>query len=219
MNVRLSYLLAAVTTAALAAPTVTAAQGTFEGVITFQASAGSGRQQTMKYMVKGNKVRMDISAQGMNMFTLYDGKTKTMDMVIPMRQMYMERTVENAEAKADSAASKTKINWTGKKETIAGHECEDATITNEDGTTTNACLAKGLGEFIPAGGGRGGRGGAMGSGWEGHIGQTFPLKVEHNGEVQLLVTSIEKKPLADSLFAIPTGYTKMSMPFGGRGGR
>lgn len=221
MHARTSLMVAAAA-ALVVLPAGATAQGSFEGVVTFQVSAGPGDQQIVRYSAKGDRVRMDISAQGMDMFTLFNRATKTMDVVIPMRQMYMERSVEDAQAMADSAAASAKIDWTGTKETIAGYECEHANITDEQGQTTDVCLAKGLGTFAQMGGGMGGRGrGGMGGGWEGHIGQEFPLKVTQGGSVEMIVTNIEKKSLDDSLFAIPNGYQKMDMPMGGggRGGR
>lgn len=216
MRVRTSFLL---TVAVAALPSLAAAQGTFEGVVTFRVDAGHGGPNTMEYSVKGNKVRMDISAQGMTMFTLYDGAAKTVDMVIPMRQMYMERAVD-PQALADSAAAgKHDITWTGRKETVSGYECEHATVSDDIGKTSDVCLAKGLGTFVQMSGGMRGRGGAQGGGWEGHVGDAFPLKVEQDGRVVMEAIKIEKKSLDASLFTIPDGYHKMSMPFGGRGGR
>ncbi|HEU4988460.1 MAG: DUF4412 domain-containing protein [Gemmatimonadota bacterium] len=228
MNARISRALAAAAAVAtLALPAAATAQGTFEGVVTFQVSAGPGGQQTMQYSVKGDKVRMDMSAGGMSMFTLYDGATKTVDMVMPMRQMYMERAIDNDQAMADSAAAKVKIEWTGQKETIAGRECEHANVTDGEGQTSDICLAKGMGPFMRMNGGMGGRGrgmrGGMGGGWEGHLGQAFPLKVTRNGQVEMLATKIEAKSLDDATFRVPDGYQKMQMPMGmpmgGRGRR
>lgn len=224
MNARIPRALAAAAAVAtLALPSTTMAQGAFEGVVTFQVTAGTGGEQTMQYSVKGNKVRMDVTAGGMSMFTLYDGATKTVDMVMPMRQMYMERAVDNEQAMADSAAAKAKIDWTGKKETIAGRECEHANVTDGQGQTSDVCLAKGMGPFMRMNGGMGRGRGMGGGGWEGHIGQAFPLKVIRNGQVEMLATKIEEKPLDDSIFRIPDGYQKMQMPMGmpmgGRGRR
>ncbi len=218
MNARRTLLAAAAMAAAMLVPRVATAQSSFEGVVTFQVNGGPG-PQTMKYSIKGDRVRMDMSAQGMQMYTVFNATTKTMDMVIPMNQMYMEHTVGDLQAMADSAAGKTDIDWTGQTETIAGHECEHATVTT-DGKTTDVCLAKDLGTFVPMSGGMGGRGGrgrgGNGAGWERHLGRGFPLKVAHDGQVQMVVTSIEEKSLDDSLFTVPDGYRKMSMP--GRGG-
>jgi len=223
MNARISFLAAAAVAATLAVvPTAAVAQSAFEGVVTFQVDGGPEGPQTMQYSIKGPKVRMDVSARGMEMFILYDGTAKTVDMVIPMQQMYTQRSVDNAQAMVDSAADKTKIVWTGNKETIAGYECEHANITDSRGQTTDVCLTKALGTFVQMNGGMGGRGrgrGGMGGGWEGHIGQTFPLKVVSNGKVEMEVTKVEKKSLDDAIFSVPAGYRKMTMPMGGRGGR
>jgi hypothetical protein len=133
-----------------------------------------------------------------------------------MRRMYTERTV-NAQAMADSVVGKGKVKWTGKKETIAGHECEHADITVADGTTADLCLAKDLGAFLWLQRGPGSRSGGGMGGWQDQIGQTFPLKVVRDGKVVLLATHVEKKSLADSLFTVPAGYQKMGMS-GRRGG-
>lgn len=223
MNARISMVLAAVAAAAVAVPPAARAQSAFEGVVTFESSAGPNGRQSIQYSVKGSKVRMDISAQGMAMFTLFDTETNTYDMVMPQRHMYVERTIQDAQALADSAVGNTKVEWTGTKETIAGCECEHANVTDSMGNTVDACLTKGLGTFMGGmqggPGRRGGRGrGGMGSGWAGHVGATFPLKVVRDGQVEMLVTSIEKKSLDDSLFAVPSGYQKMGMPGRGRGG-
>ena len=224
MQGRRIFLTATAFIALAALPLAVRAQGAFEGVVTFQMQAGRGGMQTMQYAIKNGKVRMDIDAGAMQMFTLMNPAAKTVDMVIPMRQVYMEQTMGD-DMMADSAAMKTKINWTGKKETIAGCECEDATVTNDAGETVDVCLAKGLGRFMSmrsGGMGRGmgrGREMAMGGGWEDHIGEMFPLKVSRGGQVQLEATKIEKKSLDDSMFSIPDGYQKMSMPMGDRMGR
>jgi hypothetical protein len=196
------------------------AQGTFEGVVTFQMSSGRAGPQTVQYSAKDGKARMDMSAGGMNMYIIFNPTANTMDMVIPDRQMYMEQSTAAAAARADSARDASRISWTGNKETIAGYECEHATITDDRGQTVDVCLARELGAFLAVGGGgMGGRGrGAGGNGgWEGHIGAAFPLKVTVNGQVELLATSIQKKTLDASLFVVPDGYNKMMMPMGGRG--
>lgn len=222
MTLRIPFVLAAAVAAATALPASTAAQSAFEGVITFESDAGPQGQQTIKYSVKGRKVRMDMSAMGMPVYSISDLDTKTYDMVMPQRKMYLENSVPDAQAKADSVMQNSKIDWTGKKETIAGHECEHANITDPTGTVVDACLAKDLGSFMGMGGpggrrGRGRRGGGA-AGWAEHLGNVFPLKVVRDGRVEMLVTSIEKKSLDDSLFTVPSGYQKMGMP-GGRGGR
>jgi hypothetical protein len=219
MHARLSFAVAGALAALATLPATGAAQGSFEGVVTFQMSMGPSGGQSMQYSIKNGKARWDISTPGGNMFMLVTEGGKTMDMVIPERRMYMERSMGDMAAKADSAGAKAKINWTGKKETIAGYECEHATVTDADGSATDLCLAKGLGVFVGMGGAQGGRGGmGMGGDWQGHLGEAFPLKVEHGGQVVMQATKVEKQSLDDSIFQVPDGYQKMTMPMGGRGG-
>jgi hypothetical protein len=222
MTPRTSLVLSTVLAVATAAPPAVTAQGSFEGVVTMQVATGPEGQQTVQYSIKGNNARLDMSTQGMEMYELYDGTTRIMDMVIPMRRMYMEHTYEKP-TEADSLAAKAKFEWTGRKETIAGHECEYATISGQDGTKADVCLAKDLGSLVPMGGGPGRRGGGpeagLGARFAHLIGNTFPLKVVEDGKLQMQVTKIEKKSLDSSLFKVPDGYQKMGMPGGGFGGR
>ncbi len=216
MHMRISLLVAG---AVAAAPYAAAAQNPFEGVVTFQMTMGQMGNQSMQYSTKGGKVRWDISTPGGDMFILLNDGGKTMDMVMPARGIYMERSAGDVPAMADSAAANAKLTWTGKKETIAGYECEHATLTDPNGVPTDLCLAKGLGAFVGMGGSAGGRGGmGMGGDWQGHLGQMFPLKVERAGQVEMQATKVEKQPLDDSLFTVPNGLQKMNMPMGRGGG-
>lgn len=195
-------------------PSSARAQDAFEGVVTFRMNAGPQGAQDVRYSVKGDQVRTDMSTGGMNAFMIYNTATRTMDFVMPERQMYMESSVPKPPAAAEAAPGPSKVTWTGQKETIAGHACEHATVQDSKGQTVDVCLAKGMGTFMQMGGGMGGR--ASAPGWEGEIGQMFPLKVTRAGTVELEVTSIDRKTLDPSVFTIPAGFNKMSMP--GRGG-
>lgn len=209
------WLAAAAVVVAL--PPQAGAQDAFEGVITFQTSFSERGPQSMTYSVKGNNARMDVSMEGMNMFTLYDKTANTMDMVIPDRKMYMERSMANMSPFSDSVAANSKLTWTGNKETIAGYECEHATVTEKDGSAADICLANGLGSFMLLNGGMGARGRGDAPDWTETVGKMFPLKVTQDGKVQLEVTSIQKKSLDAALFKVPDGFMKMSMPGGGGG--
>ncbi len=217
MRTRFAFRLTVAISTLAMVPISAGAQGTFEGVITLQVTRGGDGPQTVPYSVKGDKARMDVTEQGMTMFVVLNSVTKIADMVMPMQQMYMEQSIERSRAVADSSIANAKIDWTGQKETIAGYQCEHANVTDDQGKTDDVCLAKGLGTFMAFGAGMGRRRGA-GASWAGHLGQLFPLKVVEDGEVQMVVTKIEKKSLDDTLFAIPAGYQKMDMPMGGRGG-
>jgi hypothetical protein len=102
----------------------------------------------------------------------------------------------------------------GTSETIAGMSCDDYEITDQKSTPMRACITTALGPFafpISASGLTGGRGSAP-PGWVRAFGEKagFPLKVwSEDGKVALKVTAIDKRPVADSAFAIPEGYVAM----------
>ena len=225
MRVRL--LGAACTIAAMSAasaPRTLGAQATFEGVITMHTSA-QGMDQEMSYASKGENVRLDMSmGGGMQVFMIYNASKKMMDVILPAQMMYMERSMDNVAVPGTAGGKPPEITWTGKKETIAGYECEHVTFADASGTQSDACVAKGLGAFFSMagggggmmGGGRRGGGGGQGSGWQNQLpAGAFPLKVTTGGNVVMEVTNIEKKSLDAALFTVPDGYQKMAMPGGG----
>jgi hypothetical protein len=208
----------------------------FEGKIVMNVKSPQG-MQAMTVYTKGALTRTEVTTQMGSMAMINDADKKEAITVIDARQMYMKRSTDMpAMANPNAPARKpADIKRTGKMETIAGYKCEHVTVTEENGDVTDACMAKGLGNFAPMGGGgmgRGGRGGGGGGGGAGGPGGPppggnptgwtrdmekgfFPLKATKNGETVIEVTSIEKKSLDAALFAPPAGYTEMT---GGMGG-
>ena len=119
--------------------------------------------------------------------------------------------VNAAQTRAQSAApTDVKLTRTGKKETIAGYECEHVTVTSAR-ETADICLAKGLGSYVnPMSAVRSGNEPA----WQKQLAdEGFPLKVtDATGKVAMEVTRIEKKRLDNTLFSVPEHYTRMQMP-------
>ena len=223
MRVRLVGALCAMSVvSAAAAPRMLGAQSTFEGVITMHMTA-QGMDQDVAYAAKGENVRMDMSMGGMQVFILFNTAKKLMNVMLPMQNMYMERPIDNMIPAPNTGGKSPDVAWTGKKETIAGYECEHATITDGANAPADACLAKNLGAFLTMGGGglMGGGGGRRGGGpqagtWQSQLpAGVFPLKVTSGGNVVMEVTNIEKKTLDPALFTVPEGYQKMAMPGGG----
>jgi hypothetical protein len=215
-----AYTIAAV--CAAGAPRMLGAQASFEGVITMHMSA-QGMDQDIAYASKGDNVRMDMSmGGGMQVFMIFNASKKMMDVILPAQMMYMERSMDNVAVPGTAGGKPPEVTWTGKKETIAGYECEHVTVTDASGTQSDACVAKGLGAFFSMAGGGGmmggGRrgGGGQGAGWQNQLpAGAFPLKVTTGGNVVMEVTNIEKKSLDAALFTVPEGYQKMAMPGGG----
>lgn len=192
------------------------ARAQFEGSVTIRTSAERGNPGEMVWSVKGDRARMDVSSAGGAMYMIREGDKMTM--VMPAQHMYMEQTMparvaEEARAKIDKAD----VQFTGRKETIAGHECEHVIVTSdEDKSKEDVCLAKGLGTFMmpsnPMGRGRGAQDSPMAALMRKLDGAVFPLKVQKvGGPVELEVTKIDKKSLDDSMFAVPADYRKFDM--------
>src|SRR5678815_3093461 len=113
-------------------PAATAvAQSKFEGTIT----ARLGNRTDVTYSLKGDQFRMDMSA-GMGGYMLYDGSTKSTAMVMPAQKMYMDPSAMAGMTGRAAAAGDHKtfdFKMTGRKETIAGYECEHMIVTGDDG--------------------------------------------------------------------------------------
>lgn len=96
-----------------------------------------------------------------------------------------------------------KIEKTGKKETIAGYECEIWNVTAQSGARSEVCMADGI-TWIDLGD----------LGWsspELTVGAVatgankFPLRIV-SGDVTLVATKIDKKKLDDARFVVPPDY-------------
>jgi len=199
--------------AVLLVPVVAHAQSKFEGSITMALTARQGTTE-ITYLVRGDQLRLDMPATGgMTGYIVRDAGKNMTTMVMPSQRMYMD--LGALQAMVPEAATRTTkspdIKPTGKKETIAGVECEHVIVTADDGQY-DVCGAKGLGAFAsmssPMSRGNSGPPGLDRLGKD-----FFPLKVQKvGGEVAMQVTKIEKKSLDASMFAVPEGYQKMEMP-------
>lgn len=187
-------------------PAVLSAQAKFEGTITAKMSAAAAGSADVTYFVKGDQFRMDMAGRGGSMYVLRDQAKNTTYMVMPAQRMYMEMPIPSTPDAAE--AKPTDVKMTGRKETIAGVECEHAIITS-DKVEYDACIAHGLGMF-PVVNNPMGRGRDTPAAWQKLGRDAFPLKVQRAGDqVNFEVTKIERKPLDASLFAVPDGFQSM----------
>lgn len=207
------------------------AAGAFEGKISLTFTAERGRSETMDQSFKGQKVRMDMTAEGNLVSTVIDTAKMEMLMLMPDQQMYMVMPMpKTAEQVVEKAGSSTpEIEVTGKTETILGYKCSQI-LVKDKGTVTEAWVAEGLGSFMGLGGGGPMGGGMMGGGkpantpkWESALKGKggFPLRVisrdaKGKESYKMEVTKIQPGSLPDSQFSAPAGYQKFSMP--GMGG-
>jgi hypothetical protein len=212
-SIRRAVLAGAVTIAAPFIPI--AAQSPFEGVITMRLT-GSGpaagtTQDAEYYASRSGKARVILNTpmgKASIIMAPADGK---MYMLMDQMSQYIEADLANLTA-PESTADAPRIIRTGKKETIAGWECEHVTVDQLD-----VCAAKGLGAYLNVGGNLMMRGGMQP--WQSAVlkENIFPLKVTlPDGKVQMEVTKIEKKSVEPSMFQVPANYTKVTLP--SRGG-
>ena len=211
--IRRAIVASAVT---IAAPFISAgAQSPFEGVISMRLT-GSGPaagtiQDAEYYASRSGKARVSLSTpmgKASIIMAPADGK---MFMLMDQMSQYIEMELANLTA-PESNVDAPKITRTGKKEKIAGWECEHVTIDELD-----VCAATGLGAYLNVGGNLMMRGGMQP--WQSAVlkENIFPLKVTlPDGKVQMEVTKIEKKSVEPSRFQVPSNYTKITLP--SRGG-
>lgn len=198
----------------LIAPTVVSAQD-FEGVITMRMP-GMQRQgappESVEYWSRAGNVRMNMSSPAGSLVILGLAGEQKVYVIVESQKSYMEVTPSDAAAAAPTAAT---VARTGRKELIAGTECEHVIVeaTGANGVTkTDICLTRALGPFVNP---MTTVAGARLSPWQRQLiaDGGFPLKVTLNdGSVALEVTKIERKRVSDALFRIPTDFNKMALP-------
>ncbi|GJQ21155.1 MAG: hypothetical protein HBSIN02_15100 [Bacteroidia bacterium] len=186
----------------------------FEGSVTFRVT-GQENVQSIKYLTKGNKIRLEAQEGEMQVVILMDVGVKSITMVMPAARMYMEMPMDMGSDGPENLP--TDFRMTGKKETILGYACEQAVIRQAEGET-EVWVTKGLGRFLQAGFPARSSSPVMKRIEEELVQKGFfPLRMitrpaDGSGEMRMEATKIEKSRLADELFSIPTGYQKMSMP-------
>jgi hypothetical protein len=208
---------AAVTASALparaqspAAPAAPAAP--FEGTVSMTV----GREaQPITYSVRQGVMRLDLHGRGgRETAVIVNTPARLVNVLLPGQQMYVEQ-----ELSADSIPAirrlRPTITRTGRTEQVAGHTCEHWMVKDEKGETVDACMAQGIGAFA-------GLERVGGGAWMSDIGEGgwFPLLATRvdNGETVLRVTAIDARTLDASLFTVPAGYQKLTVPAGARWG-
>jgi hypothetical protein len=189
--------------------TVPAAAQTFEGAVTATLVPDGGRgPMEVQYLLRQGVMRMEMHRGEAAAVMIVDPTAKTSYMLMPQQRVYM---VVPMVAGAGGGAQRPapEVVRTGRKEKIAGHECEHWLVKDTTGDV-DACVATGLGAFAMGGPGREAAWSSMFREQRG-----FPLKVSRaGGGTMMEVTRIEPKRLDAALFAPPADYTKMEMPAG-----
>jgi hypothetical protein len=241
MSISVRSFSAALVAVAFAAPLAVAQPAGFEGVVAYKM-AGKGAGAEMTQMYKGLKSRTEISSGGQTNAMIMDLAAGTMTVLMPPQKTYMVmdmkkmgqglggllgRGHKDGGSGAGAPPTMPKITATGRKETIAGHECEYYVMGDKG--EAEVCSAKGLGMFMMGQSPMGGAVSSMASlaalatnsdAAKLFADGFFPLKMvstEHGKrEVVMEATRVEKKALDASLFVPPPDYKEMKMPGFGR---
>ena len=142
-----------------------------------------------KFFVKGNKMRMEFE-EGITIMDLATGKTITLQ---PEEKMYIEMPAMGAMATAAESDKELAKIATKKKvgtEKINGYKCDKHLITYHD---------KAMGKMTQ---------------WYARK-LNYPIKTVYHGPQGEMVTeysNIKEGGVSDSLFEVPRGYQKMSIP-------
>lgn len=223
----------AVKSAAGAISDAIAGDNQFEGIVAMKMDTDEGKGIEMTFSVKGPRTRVETGmpgtpeAQGIMIMDTDAGKMMTL---VPQQKMYMTMDLkgmaEDARGKSTENEKFPKLTRTGRRETIAGHECEHWLMGEKQ--DIDMCVAKGLGYF--------GMGGQQSESsfrnlvfspkllaeaaahpeWVSLLqGGAFPLRITatENGRttMNMQATRIEKKSLDDALFQVPAGYKEFNM--------
>lgn len=155
---------------------------------------GMGMTMPGKIFVKGQKFRRESNMQGQASASIMDMAAKKTYVLMPAQKMYMEHTMDPAknQDKTDPKEweSVADVKYLG-TETIQGYVCDKIQMTMKDGTGTGLQWhSKKLGYAVRS---------------------IFKTK---EGEMSTELSNIKEGGVADSLFVVPAGWTKMQMPKG-----
>lgn len=191
----------------------------FEGAITIRVTVG-GRggapvAEEVEYLSRGGNMRVNVMSPvgAVAILTLAaEGKTY---IVIESQRAYMEVSAGDAASAAAINSGATTITRSGRKETVAGYECEHVVLETNGANgpqKTDMCVTRSLGPYVNP---MAGVGGARVMPWQRQLALEggFPLRVSlTDGSIALEVTNIVKRRVSDALFRIPPDFSKMDMP-------
>jgi hypothetical protein len=209
------------------------AADSFEGTAVFdirEAGANAGR---MTYSIQGTNLRLEADMKGSEGATMIlRTEEKRILMLMPDQAMYMEMPMREDAGQATAGETAPEPVRTGKTETILGRSCEEIEVKDKDGTVTQLWVTTEVGSFMlfsgnPMSGMPGGKP-AKSRGWEKVFRGSeawFPMRIvsKKGGREEFRMEAKEIRPgkLAASMFEVPAGWQKFSMPAGmpGMGGR
>jgi len=191
----------------------------FEGIIHYQIPndiSGSGNMQDFLYMVKDNRVRMEIKTSGpQKAVMLFNRGANEVVVLVNQAKAYMKMPLtRDSKDQSSTDDPEASFEQTGQTKTISGRTCELWKTTDDD-KTIEMWVAPNMGTFMMPDASPSGYSEGQPE-WMKKIreGNFMPLEVDvvKGGESRqvLKAEDIEEKSLADQLFTIPDGYRDMS---------
>lgn len=197
--------------------------GTFEGKLAFtmqspgmdSISASSmfskgdeGKAKSAVFYVKGRNIRMEV--EGMVMIFAWS-KLQSIALM-PAMKMYMVTPVDAAQLKARKPEAEGVFTATGRTTTLLGYKCHEYVLKRPTGSD-EMWVTRDLGSWENLGGDSMGFP-TLDRGPDHRDDAGIPLlSISRDDHGKLIarmeVTKVEVGPLADSLFEIPAGYTRM----------
>lgn len=185
------------------------------GLTLDQLAAISGSAHPNVMQVKGSRTRtasFDMPGFGAA-YMLFDAATATMRTVAPAKRGYYEVSMRDVSADEEEEST---VEPLGRTQVINGMRCTGYRVTQGDQImrvwTTDDATAKQVfnNQLRMAGQGEGARSSMAKLARYGApiMTQTF----DEEGNYSVEVWSFERRPLPDSLFAIPAGFTKLRTP-------
>ncbi len=191
------------------------AAGTFEGEIDMKITHGSDVNH-MPFMIKGSKTRIQVETHGMHVAMIKDRDARTVLTLLEERHMAMESAMPQPSEKA--ATTHANFTKTGKTEEILGYHAEEWIDSTENGVM-HLWVTNALGAYLSSQNPMARSSVPEWEAWLEHE-NMFPLRtvsMKGGNEVSRMdVEKIDARTLDASLFTIPDGYQKMSMPSFGR---
>lgn len=199
-----------------AVPCVVRAQAQFQGTVVIRMMQENGSAQVLKYSVRDGVARYDMNGNNAeSAVMILDQAAGKMLFLIPTQHMYMEQPMDvSGTPKGAAPAKHGSVKATGRKETIAGYECEHMIVQDDASKPVDVCVTHALGNFMsrPSRRGSMGGGGVPGEEWSSQLGpNAFPLRVTESNRVMFEVVSVKRERLDAALFAPPAGWQRMDM--------
>jgi len=209
---------AAALAVAVSLPAALSAQA-FEGSITMRMTAGgsNGGVQDIEYLARAGNVRINLNTPGGALAILSLATEQKVFLMMDAQKSYSEISGADQNQLATATEATVTMQKTGRKETVAGYECEHVivetpAVQGRAAQRTDVCMSKALGPFINP---RNAMAGSRAPTWQRQLEAQggSPLKVTgSDGTVMLEVTTVTKRRVSDAIFRIPDDFNKMTLP-------